>query len=373
MNFLKKLFSVKPQDVSKVEMSSSSAPEKLFSEKPQDVDEVAMSYLSAPEKLTKLLKFTDHHNAEVRLAAIRWLGPTSQDIHDNSEEQIITRLSELAIADPDQKIKTEACNKIIDLIRNSQSFGFVSDKYPMAVQAVISQLKSSTEAADSTINSLSLGRPKFHRMFSLSSYSDELISALGQYAQNRQNSNGNRNGATIILGHLKDLRAKDFLQNLTDDNDIYIQANARQSLQQIEPVEEFFSFSLDGWKIERYTGSKMIDFAKITAISGEKNLKLIYAFILIPDKNTRGNWGVLGGLPCPNCGGNIAFELGKILNPKEQTAKGSCYPNQDYSIVVKYRKTENNGIINIPVLIFTDNARLSHDYLLNFAYFQKYT
>lgn len=345
----------------------------LFSVKPQDVHKIAWSSLPAPEKLIKLLKFTVHHNAEVRIEAINQLSPISQDIKDDSEEKIITQLSELVIADPDQKVKSIACNKIIDLLHNSQSFGFVSNKYPMAVQSIISQMKSSDEAADSIVSNLSRGTPKYHQMFSFGPHSDELISVLGQYAKNKKNESGNRNGATIILGRMKDSRAKDFLQSLTNDNDAYIQTNARQSLQQIEPAEDFFSFSLDGWKIERYTGSKMNDFAKTTAINiGKNNLMLIYAFNLIPDKNTRGNWGVYGGWPCPNCGGNIAFGLEKILNPEEQTAKGSCYPNQDYSIVVKYHKTENKGIINVPVLIFTDNERFSQDYLLHFTYFQKH-
>jgi hypothetical protein len=364
MNLLKNLFSAKPGGLKRVTRSSV---------KPGDVSEVANSSMPPPERLAKLLQFTDEPDPEVRMKAIWKLHPLSQDIHDPSEEQIITRLSELVRTDPDQEVRTHACNQIIELLRGSQAFGLVSNKYPMAVQAIVMQLRSPKEAANFSLGKLSTGNPHFHHMFRFGPHSDEFISLLGQYATDQQNSKDIRNGVTIVLGRLKDERAKDFLQSLTDEKDVYIRTNARQSLQQIEPAEGVLRFSLDGWTIERYSGNTTSDFATTTGIDvSENNMRLIYAFNLIPAANTAENWGVYGSWPCPKCGGSISFGLTNILNPEGGITKGSCHPRQDYSIVLKYRRTDNNGIIHVPVLIATEGTKVSQDYLLHFTYFQKY-
>jgi len=345
---------------------------ELFSATPEKVDKVAWSSLPEDEKLAKLLKFTEHQEPKVRIQAVRRLHPGKQNDHYNSEEIILGRLSGMVLSESDLEVKTEACNKIIELLRGSEVFGFVAGKYPEAVEAITMQLNSTKEAADSAISQLRTGPPKFHQMFRFGLNSGKLISALGQYAGNKQNSNENRNWATIILGRLKDIRTIDFLQKIANSSDVYLKTNARQSLQQIEPEDGLLSFSIDGWKIERFSGSKMEKFAQSAGISGENNLRLIYAFNLIPEIGIRGKWSAYGSWPCPNCGGSISFGLDNLFNAEESTVKGSCYPRQDYSVVIKYRKTEKENSINIPVLIFTNSTAQLQDSLLYFTYFQKY-
>ena len=148
---------------------------RLFTAKPQDVEKAAVSSLPAPEKLGKLLKFTEHEDAEVRIAAIGWLRPNSLDAGDGSEERIVARLGEIVVADPDQRVRAVACERVIGLIRESQSFGRVAGKHPMAIQAIVSQLNSSAETAESTVGSLRMGTPDFHRMLRHGPHSDELF------------------------------------------------------------------------------------------------------------------------------------------------------------------------------------------------------
>ena len=347
---------------------------RLFTAKPQDVEKAAVSSLPAPEKLGKLLKFTEHEDAEVRIAAIRWLRPDSLAAGDGSEEQIVARLGQIVVADPDQRVRAVACERVIGLIRESQSFGQVAGKHPMAIQAIVSQLNSSAETAEATVSSLRMGTPDFHRMLRHGPHSDELIAALGRYAKG--DAGEERNGATIILGRLKDERAQGLLESLADDSDVYVKTNARQSLQQIEPADGFFSFSLDGWKVERYSGFKMNEFAKTTffqaAGGGAGKSRLIYAFDLIPPEGASGNWGVSGTWPCPRCGGSISFQMSDLLKAEEVASKGSCHPRQDYSIVARHRGRERDGALSVPVLIYTDGEDLSGDYLLHFTYFQKF-